>query len=54
MFEKKKNTEGISGLNREKITDEWRHLNKDELHKVYSLPKVIAVIKSKKSIEYAA
>jgi hypothetical protein len=39
----------ISGLKRDEATAGWRKLLIEELHNLYSLPKIIRTIKSKKT-----
>jgi hypothetical protein len=38
---------GIFGLNRDKVTGEWRKLHSEELHNLYSSPDIIRQIKSR-------
>jgi hypothetical protein len=37
----------IFGPKRDEVTEEWRELSNDELNKLYSLPKIIRVSKSR-------
>ena len=38
----------IFGAKRDEITEEWRKLNKSELHTLYSLPNIIRSLKSRR------
>jgi hypothetical protein len=38
----------IFGPKRDKVTGEWRKLNNEELHDLYSLPTIVWVIKSRR------
>jgi hypothetical protein len=38
---------GIFGLKRDKVTGGWRKLHNEELHKLYSSPNIIRLIKSR-------
>jgi hypothetical protein len=38
----------IFGPKRDEVTGEWRKLNNEELHDLYSLPSIITIIKSRK------
>jgi hypothetical protein len=40
----------IFGSNRGEITGDWRKLHSEELHNLYSSPKIIRTIKSRKMI----
>jgi hypothetical protein len=37
----------ILGPKRDEVTEEWRRLHNEELHDLYSLPKIMGVIKSR-------
>jgi hypothetical protein len=38
----------IFGPKRDKVTGDWRKLNNEELHNLYSSPNIIRMIKSKR------
>jgi hypothetical protein len=38
----------ISGPKRDEVTGDWRKLHNDELHKLYSSPNIIRMIKSRR------
>jgi hypothetical protein len=38
----------IFGPKRDEVTGEWRNLNNEELHDLYSLPSIIRIIKSRR------
>jgi hypothetical protein len=38
----------IIGLKRDEVTGEWRKLNNEELHDLYSSPSIIRIIKSRR------
>ena len=38
----------IFGPKRDKVTGEWRKLHNEELNDLYSLPKIVQVIKSRR------
>jgi hypothetical protein len=46
----------IFGPNRDEVTGGWRKLHNEELHKLYSSPSIIRMIKSRRIrlVEYAA
>ena len=38
----------VFGPKRDKITEEWRKLHKEELRDLYSLPNIVHVVKSRR------
>jgi hypothetical protein len=38
----------IFGLQRDEVTGEWRKLHKEELHDLYSSPRIIRIIKARR------
>jgi hypothetical protein len=40
----------VFGPRRDEVTGEWRKLHNDELNDLYSLPKIVLVVKSRRMI----